>query len=319
MRRSAPAIALFFLSPLVAEYLLGDFTITMLPLLILLAPLYGGGAIVIREVARRTGRGWPSIVLLALAFGVFEEGLTTQSLFNPDYAGAHLLDQGFVPALGIAVPWTVYVLALHTVWSVTAPIALVEEVAERRTTPWLRTRGLVIACVLFGLGAVGTTAASYAADPFLAPWPRLAAVVVVVLALIYAAFRVPRRLPGRPGTAPSPWVVLAATVVAGALFMALPHVAVRLVVLAVVAGAIVVWSGRTGWDGRHRLAAAAGGLLTYAGHSFTTEPLLGGGPVITPVSHVVLALAAVALLLAEARVHPAVAGARRDGVRAERS
>jgi hypothetical protein len=34
----APAIALFFLSPLVAEYLLGDFTLAQLTFLILLAP-----------------------------------------------------------------------------------------------------------------------------------------------------------------------------------------------------------------------------------------------------------------------------------------
>ena len=37
MRRAAPAIGLFFLSPLVAEYLLGDFPVTMLPALIFIA------------------------------------------------------------------------------------------------------------------------------------------------------------------------------------------------------------------------------------------------------------------------------------------
>jgi hypothetical protein len=77
MRRVAPAVALFFLSPLVAEFLLGDFGLGALFVLIGLAPMYGGGAIVIREVVRRTGRGWPSIVLLALAYGVLEEGFTT--------------------------------------------------------------------------------------------------------------------------------------------------------------------------------------------------------------------------------------------------
>jgi hypothetical protein len=55
MRRAAPAIALFFLSPLVAEFLLGDFTILQLPYLFLLAPAYGGAAVLIREVSRRAG------------------------------------------------------------------------------------------------------------------------------------------------------------------------------------------------------------------------------------------------------------------------
>jgi hypothetical protein len=34
-----------------------------------LAPLTAGGALLIREVARRTNRGWPTMLLLALAFG----------------------------------------------------------------------------------------------------------------------------------------------------------------------------------------------------------------------------------------------------------
>jgi hypothetical protein len=75
MRRAAPAIALFFLSPLVAEFLLGDFTILQLPYLFLLAPAYGGAAVLIREVSRRAGRGWPTMILLALAYALIEEGL----------------------------------------------------------------------------------------------------------------------------------------------------------------------------------------------------------------------------------------------------
>src|SRR5262249_3412316 len=143
MRRVAPAIALYFLSPLVAEFLLGDFPVTLLPLVLLLGPMYGGGALLIRETVRRTGRGWPSMVLLALAYGIVEEAVTTESLFDPDYAHAHLLDRGFVPALGIAVPWTIFVLTLHMVWSISTPIALAEGlVPSRRTTPWLRTPGL---------------------------------------------------------------------------------------------------------------------------------------------------------------------------------
>ncbi len=68
MKRAAPAVGLFFLAPLVAEFLLGDLPMTMLPALIVLAPMYGGGALVIREVARRRGRGWPTIFLLGAAY-----------------------------------------------------------------------------------------------------------------------------------------------------------------------------------------------------------------------------------------------------------
>jgi hypothetical protein len=79
-----PALGLFFLAPLVAEFLLGNLPITALFLLVILAPMYGGGALLIRETARRAGRGWPTLVVLALAYGVLEEGIATMSLFNPN-------------------------------------------------------------------------------------------------------------------------------------------------------------------------------------------------------------------------------------------
>lgn len=326
MRRVAPAVLLFFLAPFVAEFLLGDFTIENLSFLVLLAPMYGGGAVLIREVTRRTGRGWPSIVLLALAYGVFEEGITTQSLFDPDYAHAHLLDKGFVPALGISVPWTLFVLALHTVWSISVPIALVEGLTpKRRAAPWLRTPGLVVTAVLLAAGSVATLAISYSTDHFLAPWSALAVVVLVVVALVVLAFvgvaravtapRLPARVPaarvpaatGRGAGAPSAWVVFVAALAAGAVVMVtrdLPAwVGVAAFVAVAVAAAVAVplWSRRTGWGAAHRLALAGGALLTYVWHGFLAEPVTGGGPVLTPVSHAVFGLAALGLLALELR------------------
>jgi hypothetical protein len=307
MRRVAPAVVLLFLSPLVAEFLLGDFTLAAIGYLVLLAPMYGGGALLIRELTRRAGRGWPTIVLLALAYGVLEEGIATQSLFNPDYAGEHLLRSGFVPALGIAIPWTLYVLALHTVWSISVPIALTEKWTGRRTVSWLRTPGLVVTAVLFALAFAATTVFSWSDGHFMASWPRLLTVVVVAAALVVAAFALPRRPAAvRPGRAPAPWLVLLTTLVAGALVMigirlpAVPGVIAMLAAYGGTTAAILLWSGRAGWDGRHRLAAAAGAVLTYAWHSFLLRPLGGDGPVITPVSKVVFAVAAVTLLAAEA-------------------
>ena len=320
MRRIAPAFALFFLAPLVAEFMLGDFPVTYLPLLLFLGPMYGGGAVLVREVARRTGRGRPTIVLLALAYGVFEEGITTQSLFDPAYAHAHLLDRGFVPALGIAVPWTLFVLALHTVWSISVPIALVEGFAPaRHTTPWLRKPGLVVASVLFVVGSLATFASSYAADHFLAPWPALVVVLLVVVALIAVALRLPRRTARLASAAPSPWLVFIAALAVGAVFILgfrLPTwiaVAVLVVDFVAATAAVLTWSRRVGWGDRHRLGLVAGALLTYTWRAFTTHPLAGDGPVVTPVSHVLFALAALALLTVEvARLDRAPAPVRRQ-------
>jgi hypothetical protein len=304
MRRVAPAFALYVLSPFIAEYLLGDFTVAGLAALLLLGTMYGGGAILIREVVRRTGRGWPTILTLALAYGVLEEGLITQSLFNPNYAHHHLLAEGFIPALGIAVPWTVFVLALHTVWSISVPIALVEGlVPQRRTTPWLKTPGLIVASVLFVLGSALVTVGSYADGHFWASWPHLLVVLVIVAALIVVAFRLPTIAKTEPGTV-NPWLVLGTGLVGGVVFMLSRHFLpawlspiVMLADFAVVTVLVLRWSRRIGWGDRHRLALASGAVLLYAGNSFLMHPIEGGGPVITPVSHVVFATIAVALLL----------------------
>src|SRR5208337_681299 len=75
MKRVLPAIGLFLAAPLIAEYLFGNLPITMLGTLVVLAPMYGGGAILVRETVRRAGLGWPSMIVLALAYGVLEEEL----------------------------------------------------------------------------------------------------------------------------------------------------------------------------------------------------------------------------------------------------
>jgi hypothetical protein len=251
--------------------------------------MYGGGAVLIREVVRRTGRGWPSIVLLALAYALLEEGFTTMSLFNPDYLGAHLLDRGFVPALGIAIPWTVFVLALHTVWSISVPIALTEECTDRRTTPWLRTPGLTVVAVIFTAGVVLDFALSYRDGHYLASSPKLAVTGAAIVLLVLAALRMPCRSEPVPVTsrpAPAPWLVLTAVLALGGLFMAagidaLPAwagTAMLLVAVAAAVAAIGVWSRRAGWGAWHRYAAAAGALLTYAWHSFLTPPVDGWRP-----------------------------------------
>lgn len=115
-KRLAPALGLFFLAPLVGEFLLGNLPITWIWVLLTMAPLYGG-ALLIRETTRRLQLGWPSMVVFGLAYAVVEEAFVTQSLFNPNYLGLRLLDYGYVSELGISVWWTVFVLGIHTIWS----------------------------------------------------------------------------------------------------------------------------------------------------------------------------------------------------------
>ena len=135
--RSIPAaVTLFFLAPIVAEFLLGDFPATWLPLLIILAPMYGGGALLIRELTRRAGRGWPTILLLGVAYAIVEEAFTTQSLFNTHYLGMHLLTHAWIPSLGISAWWTLFMLNVHPFWSIGVSIALAEGLFPPPTAPY---------------------------------------------------------------------------------------------------------------------------------------------------------------------------------------
>jgi hypothetical protein len=48
------------------EFLLGSIPASRILALPFLMPMYGCGALLVREVARRTGRGWPSIFAFAI-------------------------------------------------------------------------------------------------------------------------------------------------------------------------------------------------------------------------------------------------------------
>jgi hypothetical protein len=321
MRRRSPVFALFFLSPLIGEFFLGDFPITLLPLLLVFAPMYGGAAVLIREVARRTGRGWPTILTLALAYGVIEEGLVTQSLFNKDYLDQHLLDQGYVPALGTAAPWLIFVLTLHTVWSISVPIALVEQGSTRRTEPWLGRIGLTVTAVLMVAGGLAIFNATRTDESqshgFLVSPTQAAVTAAVGLALILVAFLLPSRAGDRPGPAPSPWLVFATGIAGGVLFMSVtaswlpawPGVAAMLVALAGTFGLVGYWARRAAWGRWHRYAITAAALLTYSWHTF----FMHSAPmVIDLISHTIYALAALAILGYVTRRMRAMAPARDD-------
>lgn len=308
MRRILPAVGLFFLAPLVSEFLLGDLPITMLGALVMLAPMYGGGALLIREIVRRTGRGWDAILVLALAYSILEEAFATQTLFNPNYLGLnlHLLDPGYIPALGIGAWWTIFVLTLHTVWSISVSIGLMEAlVPDRATQPWLGKLGLSIDAVLFLLAAAAMTAFSIKQDHshFIASPRQFVSSAVIFLVVVLVAFALPRPTTARtPGSVPSPWAVGVIALLLSSLFEVVPiawgwrAIAAYLALDAIAIAIFSVWSLRAGWNSLHRLALAGGAALTYAWHAFTQNAVVGGSATINRISHVVFGLALIVLL-----------------------
>jgi hypothetical protein len=312
-KRIAPVIALYFLSPLIAEYLLGDFPLSKLSFLLFLAPFYGGGAVLIREITRRTGRGWPTILTLALAYGIFEEAFTTQTFFNPDYLGLHLhlLEPAFISGLGISAWWTTFVLMLHTVWSISVPIAIVEAlVPSRAHTPWLKWLGLSIVAVLFVLIACTMTVHSIQSDAhhFMASNTQFAVSAVCCVVVAIAAFLLPRRSATRtPGNLPSAWVTGALSLVAASIFLVAPRawgwgaVAIYLAIDVAMILAVTSWCRLEGWNGLHILSLGGGAALAYAWHAFIQQPVMGKADLSFRIGNAVLAAGTVLLLYAAAR------------------
>jgi len=290
--RIAPAILLFFFAPLVAEFVLGDLTFAQIGAVIVLAPLYGGGAILIREIMCRTGRGWPTFLFLAFAYALLEEALLTQSLFNPDYLHLRLIDYGFVPALSTAIPWAVFVLTIHIVWSLAVPTAVIEAAfPARQRIPWLKLPGLLIVGLLFTAGALLTLRFSLSQTEFRAsPVQMFTSALLVLGSVTIAFFAFPRR--DKPAADSSrrpvhPAIVGAAVLAAGSVFLLtnslgrghLPWPATASLEVAIVAVSLAVFAwakNHAPWTAVHSWAAGMGGVLCYAWLGYMVDRSLHG-------------------------------------------
>src|SRR6186713_791835 len=155
-RPAAPPITLALLAPVIGEVLFGAVPLSLLPFgLMGLIGLYGGGALLVREIVR--GRGLPStwLVWLGIAYGILEEGTVTQSLFDRHYRGLDLL--GFYGhAAGVNWVWTLFIVPYHAVFSMAIPILLTELLfPDRARARWLGPTGVIGAAAAFALNAAG--------------------------------------------------------------------------------------------------------------------------------------------------------------------
>ncbi|MFF1925623.1 hypothetical protein ACFVW8_34250 [Streptomyces sp. NPDC058221] len=324
--RFRSAIGLFLLAPLIGEFLLGNQPVTALPSVFLLAPLYGGGALLVREAARRAGRGWPTMILLGAAYALVEEGLVDQMLWNPHYGGFDLgaAYAGFrVPLLDTSVQLLQDVLTMHTVWSICVPIALVEAFARDgdRTRPWLGLPGLSVTALVFAAGSGFLALAQVESEDFTATPAQFAGAGLVVAALITAAFlcRPPGARHGTGRRPPAPWAVGALSFAATSAYWGREYLpdgvpaVVPVIGWAVLLAAVLVpcvrWARSERWSGAHRTGLAGGALLTYAWVGFEQGRYLDvsratgliGGAVFTAGALVLLAAAARAGTESDAR------------------
>jgi len=321
LKRLLPIVCLFLLSPLVAEYLSGSLPVALLTILPLMAAMYGSGALLIREAAVRSGGGWPMIVLLAAAYGFVEEGWVDQSLFNPDYQHLRLLDFGYVAALGTGLPWLLYVIAIHVVWSIATPIALTNGLfPERRQEPYLAWWGIALFALLYLAANAAVASYTFQTSHFMATPGELAWSGAVIVALVAAAWLLSRR-EAAPAErdAPAPLPLFGLGFVPGALLTLLMYfgrrvldlpwpAAVALMALlgAVAIAALVAFEPRR-WTNRQHFALTAGLLAVYLVGGFLTSATLHGRADL-PGHAVIAVLCLAALGLAWRRAGPAYQG-----------
>jgi hypothetical protein len=308
-RSLAAGLTLFFLAPLIAEYLLGDLPVTLLAALIMLAPMYGGGALLIRELTRRSGRGWPTMLLLGCAYALIEEGLSTQSLFNPNFLGMHLLAPAWIPTLGIGAWWTVLMLNVHPLWSMGVSIALAEGLfPSRARTPWLGKIGLCVVALLMVIGAVGNGIYLYRHSHFRASAAQLAVTAFLCVLLAALAFLPPRQAPRTTaGEVPSPWLTGSAAFFLGMVVFFTPPqfgwAAVATILAADLMALIFVWvaAGRSGWTPLHTLSLGAGAAVFYGVHAFLGNPVVPSARWVVRSGNALFLILAVVLIVTAAR------------------
>ncbi len=287
----APVATLMLLAPIGAELLAAYGDSTGRPgavafALVFFAALYGCPALLAREVAIRTGRGWPAILLFAAALAVLEAGVVDQSVFAEESDLVRGWDESvrrtYVDPLGIsafnALSWVIG----HVVYSFAAPIAVAQAIRPGLAwRPWLGRRALVGVTLLW-LAAAAVIVADLEPGAVHSGTPvEIAAAAVIAAGLVAAAFLTSRRTEPRSGT-PSMAGIRAAGVggfvVATALALP-PDTWLGVVLLVAAAMVSAVWLARVARAGRwglaHTAAAGTGALVSRGTLAFLYQPLVG--------------------------------------------
>lgn len=187
-----PALSLFVLSPAIGELLSGSSPPVEFfnPInFLLLACLYGSGAVVVRELKVKWRKDYRAILLLGAAYGIIEEGLTVASFFNPNW-----MDLGILGSFGrvfeVNWVWAEMLTIYHAVFSITIPIVLIELVyPSRELTRWTSDRSLKGVIALFA-GTVITEFYLFSLlGKYVPPAFQYIATVLVVFFIIYLTYK----------------------------------------------------------------------------------------------------------------------------------
>lgn len=277
VKRIPPGLLLFLLAPILGELLSGhqpplEF-FNPLNLLILSLP-YGCGALICRELVVRWHKGRFSLLLLGIAYSIYEEGIVVRSFFNPNWGELGNLAE-YSHIAGVTWTYAELLIHFHVIVSITASVILAEMAyPQQRHQRWISDKTLIICFI----GILLWIPAGFLMTSYVPPLKLYILSWLALFALIWAARHVPAQ-PLRPRTVAVPrprrfWLVgfLNMSIFFFAVFLtpqySIPPFFVTALLLLVLDGValwlILHWSGNGfAWDDRHRLALIAGELSFF--------------------------------------------------------
>jgi hypothetical protein len=191
------AVALFFLPAVSVELLTGNTRLStyLSPITFIIVNItYGGALLLIRETVVRWGKGFPSILMFALGYGMLNEALSTKGFFDPHFYSV-ISDklEGFGRVYGINVPWALNISVVHAVFSILVPYILITTMFPGRDR-WIGNKlyvTLLLALMVdtvFSFNVIALPPSHYHYNE--GPGP-LVLIMALMAAIILAAWKMP--------------------------------------------------------------------------------------------------------------------------------
>ncbi|MBV9883972.1 MAG: hypothetical protein JO276_13270 [Sphingomonadaceae bacterium] len=323
-QRIAPALSLILLAPLLAEVLPGATRFSSIQVFPVEMTIWGGGAVMIRELVRRRRLGWANMLALALALAVAEECIIQQTSYAPliFYIKGTVWGRSF----GINYVYFLWAAVYEAVLVVLLPVMLTELLfPARRQASWLSKPGWTILLVLFALGSLAAwflwtqivRVQVFHLGVYNPSAVHLAAGFAAIAVLFWLALGVPRATlanlaaPKRP---PAPWLVGLAGAVWALLWFVVEVLAFGiapdlppawavgggLLVCAVMLAILPGWTRHPAWSDRHRAWLIAGTMIATMAIFF--QAFVGAAPADLLFKQVSNAIAALLFVLLVVRV-----------------